>query len=43
MRMGKERIDEHREDVEALSRRDDLRVSAIAQALLEIADETGVK
>lgn len=41
LRMTKEGIKEHREALEALARRDDLRVSEIAKALLEIADETG--
>lgn len=34
-------IEEHRDNLEALADRDDLRVSDIAAALLEIADESG--
>ena len=36
-----ERLDEHRDELEDLAERDDLRVSKYAQALLEAAETEG--
>lgn len=35
------KVEEYREDLEALADRDDLQSSKIAEALLDIADESG--